>query len=39
MAPTNVAFANAGINVRKKTLNGVQLTDAQFINIIKHLCN
>ncbi|MCS3795048.1 putative surface protein with fasciclin (FAS1) repeats [Chitinophagaceae bacterium OAS944] len=35
-APTNVAFANAGINVRKKTLNGVQLTDAQFINIVKH---
>lgn len=35
-APTNTAFANAGINVRKKTLNGVQLTDAQFINIVKH---
>jgi uncharacterized surface protein with fasciclin (FAS1) repeats len=34
-APTNTAFANAGINVRKKTLNGVQLTDAQFINIVK----
>lgn len=35
-APTNTAFANAGIGVRKKTLNGVQLTDAQFINIVKH---
>jgi uncharacterized surface protein with fasciclin (FAS1) repeats len=35
-APTNAAFASAGINVRKKTLNGVQLTDAQFINIVKH---
>jgi transforming growth factor-beta-induced protein len=35
LAPTNTAFANAGINVRKKTLNGVQLTDAQFINIVK----
>jgi transforming growth factor-beta-induced protein len=34
--PTNAAFAAAGINVRKKTLNGVQLTDAQFINIVKH---
>jgi transforming growth factor-beta-induced protein len=35
-APTNAAFANAGINVTKKTLYGVQLTDAQFINIVKH---
>ena len=35
LAPTNEAFAAAGINVRKKTLNGVQLTDAQFINIVK----
>jgi uncharacterized surface protein with fasciclin (FAS1) repeats len=34
--PTNAAFDAAGINVRKKTLNGVQLTDAQFINIVKH---
>ncbi|HEX6431105.1 MAG TPA: fasciclin domain-containing protein [Niastella sp.] len=36
LAPTNTAFASAGINVRKKTLHGVQLTDAQFINIVKH---
>jgi uncharacterized surface protein with fasciclin (FAS1) repeats len=36
LAPTNAAFASAGINVRKKTLNGVPLTDAQFINIVKH---
>jgi uncharacterized surface protein with fasciclin (FAS1) repeats len=36
LVPTNAAFANAGINVRKKTLNGVELTDAQFINIVKH---
>lgn len=36
LAPTNTAFANAGIDVKKKTLNGVQLTDAQFINIVKH---
>ncbi|HUP11891.1 MAG TPA: fasciclin domain-containing protein [Niastella sp.] len=35
LAPTNAAFARAGINVRKKMLNGVQLTDAQFINIVK----
>ncbi|MDR6338086.1 putative surface protein with fasciclin (FAS1) repeats [Filimonas zeae] len=35
LAPTNAAFEAAGINVRKKTLNGVQLTDAQFINIVK----
>lgn len=36
MAPTNAAFLAAGFDVRKKTLNGVQLTNAQFTNIIKH---
>jgi len=36
MAPTNAAFLEAGLDVRKKTLNGVQLTNAQFTNIIKH---
>ncbi len=35
-APTNAAFLAAGLDVRKKTLNGVQLTNAQFTNIIKH---
>lgn len=35
-APTNAAFAAAGLDVRKKTLNGVSLTTAQFTNIIKH---
>jgi len=34
-APTNAAFTAAGFDVRKKTLNGAQLTDAQFINIVK----
>lgn len=35
LAPTNDAFQRAGLDVRKKTLNGAQLTDAQFINIVK----
>ncbi len=35
-APSNAAFAAAGLDVRKKTLNGVVLTAAQFINIMRH---
>lgn len=36
LVPTNEAFANAGLDTRKKTLNGVTLTVAQLTNIIKH---
>lgn len=35
LIPTNEAFAAAGLDTRKKTLNGVTLTVAQLTNIIK----
>jgi uncharacterized surface protein with fasciclin (FAS1) repeats len=35
LVPTNEAFANAGLDIKKKTLNGVTLTVAQLTNIIK----
>ena len=36
LAPTNAAFADAGFDVKKKTLNGALLTTTQFTNIVRH---
>jgi uncharacterized surface protein with fasciclin (FAS1) repeats len=39
-APTNAAFAAAGLDVQKMTLNGATLTSTQFSNIVRnHLIN
>lgn len=35
-APTNQAFINANFDVKKKTLNGVNLTTTQFTNIVRN---
>jgi uncharacterized surface protein with fasciclin (FAS1) repeats len=34
-APTNAAFAAAGLDIKKRTLNGVSLTATQFSNIMR----
>jgi uncharacterized surface protein with fasciclin (FAS1) repeats len=36
LAPTNAAFAEAGLDVKNRTLNGAVLTNTQFNNIIRH---
>jgi uncharacterized surface protein with fasciclin (FAS1) repeats len=36
LAPTNEAFAAAGLDVKNSTLNGATLTATQFSNIIRH---
>lgn len=36
LAPTNAAFAEAGMDVKKRTLNGALLTATQFSNIVRH---
>jgi uncharacterized surface protein with fasciclin (FAS1) repeats len=36
LAPTNAAFAEAGLDVKKKTLNGALLTATQFSNLVRH---
>jgi uncharacterized surface protein with fasciclin (FAS1) repeats len=35
-APTNAAFQEIGLDVKKKTLNGALLTATQFSNIVRH---
>jgi uncharacterized surface protein with fasciclin (FAS1) repeats len=35
-APTNAAFEEIGLDVKKKTLNGALLTATQFSNIVRH---
>jgi uncharacterized surface protein with fasciclin (FAS1) repeats len=35
-APTNAAFLEIGLDVKKKTLNGALLTATQFSNIVRH---
>lgn len=35
-APTNAAFAEIGLDVKKKTLNGALLTATQFSNLVRH---
>jgi uncharacterized surface protein with fasciclin (FAS1) repeats len=35
-APTNAAFLEIGLDVKKKTLNGALLTATQFNNIVRH---
>jgi uncharacterized surface protein with fasciclin (FAS1) repeats len=35
-APTNAAFAQAGLDVKTRTLNGVSLTATEFSNIIRN---
>ena len=35
-APTNAAFANAGLDVKNLTLNGAPITTAQLTTIMKH---
>jgi uncharacterized surface protein with fasciclin (FAS1) repeats len=36
LAPTNAAFLEIGLDVKKKTLNGAILTATQFSNIVRH---
>jgi uncharacterized surface protein with fasciclin (FAS1) repeats len=36
LAPTNAAFIEAGLDVKKKTLNGALLTATQFSNLVRH---
>jgi uncharacterized surface protein with fasciclin (FAS1) repeats len=36
LAPTNAAFAEAGLDVKKRTLNGALLTATQFSNLVRH---
>lgn len=36
LAPTNAAFEEIGLDVKKKTLNGALLTATQFSNIVRH---
>jgi uncharacterized surface protein with fasciclin (FAS1) repeats len=35
-APTNAAFLEIGLDVKKKTLNGALLTATQFSNLVRH---
>ena len=35
-APTNAAFEEIGLDVKKKTLNGALLTATQFSNLVRH---
>jgi uncharacterized surface protein with fasciclin (FAS1) repeats len=35
-APTNAAFLEIGLDVKKKTLNGALLTAIQFSNLVRH---
>jgi uncharacterized surface protein with fasciclin (FAS1) repeats len=40
LAPTNAAFIEAGLDVKKKTLNGALLTATQFSNLVRlHIIN
>jgi uncharacterized surface protein with fasciclin (FAS1) repeats len=36
LAPTNAAFTEIGLDVKKRTLNGALLTTTQFSNIVRH---
>lgn len=36
LAPTNAAFQEIGLDVKKRTLNGALLTTTQFNNIVRH---
>ncbi len=36
LAPTNAAFVEAGLDVKKRTLNGALLTVTQFSNLVRH---
>ncbi|WP_205509570.1 fasciclin domain-containing protein [Longitalea arenae] len=36
LAPTNAAFQEIGLDVKKRTLNGALLTSTQFNNIVRH---